>query len=143
MIKPARQCLLITVLVIVSGHASADKMGRLFTTPGERLTLDTLRYARTEPQPESPVMSQNIKDEMSNDTELFDKNINFKGFVSKQNGDSTAWLNESNTLKGDLGLGNLQIKSLNKQTGQIIVVIPGNDTVVPLKVGESYDPQSN
>lgn len=130
---------LILVSVTMTDHAEAEDLGRLFTTPEQRLKLDTLRYTRMAPEPVQPTVVSR-EEEPETTRELFDKTVNFKGYVSKQGGDSTAWLNDTNTLKGDLSLGSLEIKSIDKKTGKITIVVPGRDSAVPLKVGESYEP---
>lgn len=135
-----RFALLTVIIAAIPGQAGAEQLGRFFTTPEQRLKLDTLRYTRVAPEPVQPTVADRQAEQEAKAPEVFDKSVNFKGFVSKQQGDSTAWLNDTNTLRGDLSLGSLEIKSIDKKTGRIRILVPGRESEVPLKVGESYEP---
>ncbi len=73
-----------------------EKFGRFFTTPQQRQNLDELRNH----QPEELVV-EIAEDDFAEDTreeeQLPVDVVRLRGLVYRQNGNSTAWLNEGNT----------------------------------------------
>lgn len=135
-----RFALLTVIIAAIPSQAGAEQLGRFFTTPEQRLKLDTLRYTRVAPEPVQPTVADRQAEQEAKAPEVFDKSVNFKGFVSRGDSGSTAWLNDTSTLRGDLSLGRLEIRSIDRKTGRIRILVPGRESEVPLKVGESYDP---
>jgi len=128
--------------VAFSASVSADMFGRLFTTPEGRAALDVLRYQKEVSRVEIDLEPEPDADDVRvEDTEM-NMPIRLKGVVHRKNGNSAVWINESSTLRGDIALENLEIKTDDVSSSQVEVVLPGVGKSIKLKVGESYLPTS-
>lgn len=130
-----RKCLAI-LLCLSATQALADDLGRLFTTPSQRVQLDTQRRnmrALPEKMPEQEMVS-------NMDTAPAAP-ISVQGYVRRSDGKpGTVWVNQ-------------QAMQENKATGTTIVEegksrrveikLPGTGQSVRLKAGQVYRPESN
>lgn len=143
-IKQMSTLLLLGVIVCLSipdGFA-ADELGRLFTTPQQRSTLEKLRYQKPveEKKPEQIFTETEPEEEMEKPVI---GGITVNGLVYRNNGKSTAWINSANTNEGNFGNQYIQIDAHNIKPDDVEILIPINDAKIKLKTGETYDPETD
>ncbi len=118
----------------------AEDLGRLFTTPEQRIALEKSRRMQPEPDliseivlpEEKPVVEETPKPEIGG--------ITLNGLVYRKNGKSTAWVNNASTLDGNLANQYLQIDANNIDPDKVVIEIPAAETNIKLKAGETYVP---
>lgn len=119
----------------------ADNLGRLFTTAKERQKLEKIRLKKT---PIKKVVIEEVKqiDEPVVEKEIVNRDaILLKGLVHRSGGKSTAWINETNTLEGDLDSQFIQVPDKNIKADNVTIVMPDDNTNVELRVGEVFIPE--
>ena len=120
---------------------AADDLGRLFTTPEQRSTLEKLRHQK-------PVQEITIPEIVLEGPEIEEEKpeiggITVKGLVYRENGKSTAWVNSGNTYEGNLSNQYIQVDAKGINPDEVEIEIPLNETRVRLKSGETYNPESD
>ncbi len=121
---------------------SAESIGRLFTTTGERSNLEYLRKTRKNipvkpEQPSEPNVSvlhpiQSLPDEVS-----------LQGYVKRNDGKAgTVWINDK-ALQEQTGNKEVTVGKLPDESNRIPVKITGNGRYIGLKAGQVYDPATN
>lgn len=131
-----------TVLfLLVAGfiqNINAEELGRLFLTPEERHKIDRIRYAQ--PKKEEPVRIE-IEEIVEQEPEPLPDigDITVKGLVYRQDGKSTAFINDTNTFEGNLDNQYIEVDPGDIKPGNIKLKIYNNETDITLKVGETYD----
>jgi hypothetical protein len=138
--------ILLFVSLAVTQSVNADSLGRLFTTPGERIALEKARHAK--PKPEKPkVELVEIEEFVEAEIEIEDTNIGhaitLRGIVQRSDGKNSAWLNESNTFEGDLESQYIKVDNNEITEDHVEITMPDNKTKIKLKVGDNYDPQND
>ncbi|MFQ5659986.1 MAG: hypothetical protein ACE5GZ_06135 [Gammaproteobacteria bacterium] len=119
--------------------AGAADFGRFFTTPLQRQRLDELR--NTKPEPEIDIQENEIATEEEDKVESPPLNaITVKGIVYRDDGKSTAWVNNSNTFEGDIASQYIPVSEDNIHNNSIKFELPDNKTRISLKVGQTYSP---
>ena len=130
---------------LAPGRANAaDPLGRLFTTPQQRIQLDELRQAL--PQGDETAAVQPLREEPGNAAEPeipAGGSITIKGLVTRKGGRSAAWVNGSNTFEGDVASQYLHIESKDIHPRGVDIVVPDLEAPVRVKVGETYEPVTN
>lgn len=132
----------IIIVLLFTRSALADNLGRLFTTPYERVQLERLRNKKPEPIIAEQV---NIDEIVKPDTE--DANpvardaIILKGLVHRSDGKNSAWINDSNTFEGDLESQYIEVKQNDIYEDNVRIIMPDKSTVIDLKVGQGYEPE--
>lgn len=114
-----------------------EKFGRFFTTPQQRQNLDELRNH----QPEELVVEiaeDDFAEETREEEQLPVDVVRLRGLVYRQNGKSTAWLNEGNTYEGDIGSQYIDVDGIS--TKGVLLDISGDETKIELKAGQAYEP---
>lgn len=136
---------LLLVSLVVFQPVNADSLGRLYTTPGERIALDKARNAK--PEPEKPKVVEIAEIEVLVEPEIEDTNIghaiSVRGLVKRSDGKNSAWLNESNTFEGDLESQYIKVDNNEITQEHVEITMPDNKTKIKLRVGDSYDPQDD
>jgi len=119
----------------------AESFGRLFTSPAQRERLDAMRRTG----PEITVEISDAELELSNTVqEQAPLNaITLKGVVYRGGGASTAWVNDSNTYEGNIAAQDIQVPETRIGKDHVEMNITGNQSVIQLKVGETYDPATD
>ena len=119
----------------------AESFGRLFTSPAQRERLDAMRRTG----PEITVEISDAELELSNTVqEQAPLNaITLKGVVYRGGGASTAWVNDSNTYEGNIAAQDIQVPETRIGKDHVEMSISGNQSVIRLRVGESYDPATD
>ena len=122
--------------------APSTTIGRLFFTPGERSSLDTIR--RSSKAPDKVITAGNIEEDHAK-TEIVAITavpVMVQGYIRRSDGKNTIWINnqamiEKSSTK-EFAVGNLQ-----KNSGQVKVTVNGGEKKsVALKPGQIYDPNS-
>ncbi len=136
--------LTLCVLMLTSFNASAEDLGRLFTTPAQRAMLEKLRYSTTEPVVYRPVeVVEPVEDtvEIIEEIPVLEEPLNLKGVVYRNTGSNTAWINESNTFEGGFENEMITVKTRDIKKDSVKVKLPDNVTNITLRVGETYQPE--
>ncbi|MCB5188208.1 hypothetical protein LG200_09380 [Methylobacillus caricis] len=122
------------------GAMAAGGLGRLFTSPAERETLDRLRQntrgqlVEQVPSPEIPDLSPPVSAVQP---------ISVQGFVQRSDGSkSTVWINNQ-PIRENSENGNLHIGRLPKGQNTVPITLPEQGRSILLKAGQSYDPASD
>ena len=130
--------------LIVINPASAEGLGRLFTTPVERRKLDKIRIAKPKPKKVEVVVEEIIEPVVAEEKEVIIRDaITLHGVVHRSDGKNTAWVNDSNTFEGDLESQYIEIPNETIMSDNVTVVMPDNSTNVKIKVGDSYLPENS
>lgn len=114
------------VLMLGAGTAAAAELGRLFFTPAQRATLDTLREknigkeAVSEKEPAPPLP----------------QNVTLDGVVRRSDGKNTVWLNSRAVTApkaGGIGV------STGKNDNRVRLRVPESGRSIDLKVGQTAE----
>ena len=114
------------VLMLGAGTAAAAELGRLFFTPAQRATLDTLREknigaeAATAKEPAPPLP----------------QNVTLDGVVRRSDGKNTVWLNSRAVTApkaGGIGV------STGKNDNRVKLTVPESGRSIDLKVGQTAE----
>jgi len=130
-------------------HAESDGFGRLFTTPGERIKLQELRYAVPEPEVEKAIeIIVDEIDEFAETAKVIEEKveprdiegITLNGIVYRKGNRSTVWLNGSNSYEGSLSSEYFRINTSDIHSEKVSVTVPEVNLSFDLKVGQTYEP---
>jgi len=126
-----------------SNAFAEDDLGRLFTTPQQRNTLEKLRHQ--EPVVEIKVPEITFEEPVveTEEQKPVIGGITVNGLVYRKGGKSTAWINSANTYEGNFGNQYIQIDADNIKPDDVEILIPINETKVKLKTGQTYDPEAD
>ena len=120
---------------------AADDLGRLFTTPQQRQTLEKLRSQK--PVEEIKIPEFTFAEPVVEEQKPVIGGITVNGLVYRKGGKSTAWINSANTYEGNFGNQYIQIDAHNINPDDVEILIPINETKVKLKTGQTYDPEAD
>src|SRR3972149_6840164 len=120
---------------------AADDLGRLFTTPQQRQTLEKLRSQK--PVEEIKIPAFTFAEPVVEEQKPVIGGITVNGLVYRKSGKSTAWINSANTYEGNFGNQYIQIDAQNIKPEDVEILIPINETKVKLKTGQTYDPETD
>ncbi len=121
---------------------NADELGRLFTTQSERAKLEKIRYAKPKPEVVEEIEIEEIIEPIVEEEKVVRDVITVRGLVHRSDGKNTAWINSSNTYEGDLESQYIEVSSEQISTEDVTIVMPDNETKIKIKVGDSFDPES-
>ncbi len=133
--------MLIIISFLMTHSASADGLGRLFTSPTERMALNKARNAKPKTEKVEIVEVETIIEPIVEEEIIIRDAIVLKGIVHRSDGKNAAWINDSNTYEGDLESLYIQIKTEEIESDQVQLTMPDNETKIKIKVGDYYDPQ--
>lgn len=132
--------LMVVVLGVIYAQTSqAEPIGRLFSTPAERSTLDYLRQTKKTnlTQTETPVQ------ETAPEMRALPNAINMQGYVKRSDGKlGTVWVN-GEAMQENSGNQDVQIGKLPGNSNRVPIKLPANGKYLTLKAGQIYDPESN
>ena len=123
-------------------QAASDDFGRLFTTPEERRKLQTLRNARPEVKVEevTEIFVEDIDENVGAIEQPDLEGITLNGIVYRKGGNSTVWLNGTNSYEGNLASEYFRINEGDIDGEKVSVTVPDVDLEFDLKVGQTYEP---
>jgi len=111
--------------------ASIERL-RFFTTPEERQRLDSLRERPVQPEQQQKVA---VKKQAPQSL----PSVQVQGIVVRSGGPNAAWVNDGNTLAGELIEGGLRVQA--GANAEVRILLP-NQGSVALRPGQFYDPVS-
>jgi hypothetical protein len=114
--------LLLSALPVASG---AQELGRLFLTPEQRTALDARRKARI---PDKPAAAPVVESPTTR----------VDGYVQRQGGRSTVWLNGLPSTEGVQADG-VQVRPGGKDPRSVSVTVGENERQFELKPGQKLD----
>ncbi|PPC86054.1 MAG: hypothetical protein CTY37_06790 [Methylotenera sp.] len=132
--------LVTTQIALMHATQAAQPIGRLFSSPAERSTLNYLRQTK-KVMMVAPVETTDQQAE-SAPVELPDA-INVQGYVKRSDGkDGTVWINNQ-AMQENTGNKDVQVGSLPENGNRVPLKLPANGRRLTLKAGQVYDPQNN
>lgn len=131
---------MLAMLPMIAFSAEEKPLGRLFLTPAERASLDSVRQNSRPPEkivtPGNPDQDEDIVE-----TAAPPPVVTVQGYVKRSDGKGTVWVNgrpvQEKASTKDVEIGKLQGKS-----NEVQVKLPSTGQTVKLKAGQSYDPAS-
>ena len=133
--------LMVLIFSLPPATLAADDLGRLFTTPQQRNTLEKLRSQK--PVEEIKIPEFTFAEPVIEEQKPVIGGITVNGLVYRKSGKSTAWINSANTYEGNFGNQYIQIDAQNIKPEDVEILIPINETKIKLKTGETYDPEAD
>ncbi len=132
--------LIVTQIALVQLAQAAQPMGRLFSSPAERSTLDYLRQTKK-------IMIATPLETPTQQAEpapvILPDSINMQGYVKRSDGkQGTVWINNQ-AMQENSGNKDVQVGSLPKNGNRIPIKLPANGKRLTLKAGQVYDPENN
>ena len=119
---------------------SAQGMGRLFSSPAERSTLNYLRQTK-KALVIAPV--QEFIQQAEPVPVVLPEAINMQGYVKRSDGkQGTVWINNE-AMQENSGNKDVQVGRLPENGNRILLKLPANGRRLTLKAGQVYDPESN
>lgn len=132
--------LVTTQMALIQATQAAQPIGRLFSSPAERSTLNYLRQTK-KVMLIAPVETSDQQVE-SAPIELPDA-INMQGYVKRNDGkQGTVWINNQ-AMQENSGNKDVQVGSLPENGNRVPLKLPANGRRLTLKAGQVYDPQNN
>ena len=119
---------------------SAQGMGRLFSSPAERSTLNYLRQTK-KALVITPV--QEFIQQAEPAPVVLPEAISMQGYVKRSDGkQGTVWINNQ-AMQENSGNKDVQVGRLPKNGNRIPLKLPANGRRLTLKAGQVYDPENN
>ncbi|MES2501351.1 MAG: hypothetical protein V4545_02005 [Pseudomonadota bacterium] len=136
----ASQTILLQTTQAAQSLPNAQPLGRLFSSPAERSTLNYLRQTKK-------VMVINSAQEPVQQAEpvplVLPDAINMQGYVKRSDGkQGTVWINNK-AMQENSGNKDVQVGSLPENGNRIPLKLPANGRRLTLKAGQVYDPENN
>lgn len=126
--------------VLMQAAQAAQPMGRLFSSPAERSTLNYLRQTK-KALVVAPV--QEFTQQAEPAPVVLPDAINMQGYVKRSDGrQGTVWINNK-AMQENSGNKDVQVGSLPENGNRIPLKLPANGRRLTLKAGQVYDPENN
>jgi hypothetical protein len=139
--------ILILLLVLPSITRAEDaRLGRLFFSPNDRATMETIR--KNSKTPDRVITSKDIEQEaVTEDVPLSAPNkvslpVVVNGYISRSDGKNTVWVNDQ-PLAEKTTSQTIKVEKLRADKGQVKIVITDEKKAASLRPGQVYDPNSN
>ena len=119
---------------------TSQGMGRLFSSPAERSTLNYLRQTK-----KSLVVApvQELTQQAEPAPVVLPDAINMQGYVKRSDGkQGTVWINNQ-AMPVNSGNKDVQVGRLPENGNRIPLKLPANGRRLTLKAGQVYDPENN
>lgn len=133
-------------LIIVSQFAliqtaqAAQPIGRLFSSPAERSTLNYLRQTK-KALVAAPV--QEFTQQAEPAPVVLPDAINMQGYVKRSDGkQGTVWINNK-AMQENSGNKDVQVGNLPENGNRVPLKLHANGRRLTLKAGQVYDPENN
>lgn len=129
--------LLIALMLLPGVTVAADSLGRLFTTPAERASLDYLRQTK-----KVEVLEADKPAEMEA-APAVPSSISIQGYVKRSDGKKgTVWVNQI-PMQESSGTDEVQVGKLRPDSNQVQLKLPANGKSLSLKAGQVYVPETD
>jgi hypothetical protein len=130
--------LLIALMLLPGIAASEDSLGRLFTTPAERASLDHLRQTK-----KVEVFEANKPAEAEAAPPTVPSSISVQGYVKRSDGKKgTVWVNQT-PMQENSSTDEVQVGKLRSDGNQVQLKLPANGKSLNLKAGQVYVPETD
>ena len=130
--------LLITLLMLPPSAFAADTIGRLFTTPVERASLDVQRQLRKVQE-----LDAATKEEETAAPLAAPADVSVQGYVKRSDGKKgTVWVNRT-PLQEDTNTANIEVGKLKGDSNQVQLKVPTTGKQIKLKAGQMYSPDTD
>ncbi|HEY8119651.1 MAG TPA: hypothetical protein VIE91_10470 [Methylophilaceae bacterium] len=130
--------MLILLLMLPPSAFAADTLGRLFTTPAERASLDAQRQLRKVQE-----LDAATKEEETAAPIAVPADISVQGYVKRSDGKKgTVWVNRM-PLQEDTNTTNIEVGKLKGDSNQVQLRVPGTGKNLKLKAGQTYSPDTD
>ena len=130
------------MLCVLSGAVmAADDLGRLFTTPAERASLDNLRNVSKIPtiDPVAPESSEKMEETA---TVAPPPLVSVQGYVKRSDGkEGTVWVNHQ-PMQESSGNNDVQVGKLRQNGNSVSLKLPATGKSLELKAGQVYDSET-
>jgi hypothetical protein len=128
--------LLIALMLLPSVAGAADSLGRLFTTPAERASLDYLRQIKK-------VEVLETDNQAIEAAPTVPSSISVQGYVKRGDGQKgTVWVNQT-PMQENSGTDEVQVGKLRPDGNQVQLKLPANGKSLNLKAGQVYVPETD
>lgn len=129
--------ILLILLWLLPAIASADDtLGRLFTTPAERASLNAQRQLRKIQEPDATKAEEKAVTEAPSA-------VSVQGYVKRSDGkNGTVWVNQT-PMQENSGTNEVQVGKLRSNGNQVELKLPANGKSLNLKVGQVYMPETD
>lgn len=132
--------LLLSLLLSVHASVAADSLGRLFTTPAERESLDRLRQSQRGQLLEQQPTPETLVDDEQARMPLTPQEVSVQGYIQRSDGGKgTVWINRQPLQEGSNN-GQVQVGKVNQQG--IPLTIHESGRQVRLKAGQIFNPDT-
>jgi hypothetical protein len=119
---------------------AAEPIGRLFSTPAERSTLNYLRQTR---KPNIAIQPETSVQQAEPEVRALPSTINMQGYVKRSDGkQGTVWINDQ-AMQENSGNQDVQVGKLPDNGNRIPIKLPANGKHLTLKAGQVYDTENN
>ncbi len=126
-------------------EAHAQRLGRLFTSPEQRATLDELRYqaqfTRPAPEPEAQPAVAAAQPEPQAEGPMISR-LTVNGVVRQSGGRGSVWVNGDEVRRGSVTREGIQVDPAGIGGRNVRVRLPSGVESVELKPGQQIDVQS-
>ncbi|MBI4695181.1 MAG: hypothetical protein HY749_14270 [Gammaproteobacteria bacterium] len=126
------------LLLICTGAAHADGLGRLFFRAEERAALDAARAGVGAPQERSEIVEPQRAEEIEVPAAT-GAAVSVEGYVLRRRGDGTAWVNGRGTPQEELAVPGAG-PALRLTRDGVVVQAPEGGPHRLVKPGQSWDP---
>ncbi|MES2580588.1 MAG: hypothetical protein V4552_08575 [Pseudomonadota bacterium] len=128
------------MLPFVQIGRAAEPIGRLFSSPAERSTLNHLRQTK---KPNIAIQSDVSAQQTEPEARALPSAINMQGYVKRSDGkQGTVWINDQ-AMQENSGNQDVQVGNLPENGNRIPIKLPANGKHLTLKAGQVYDPENN
>lgn len=118
------------------------EMGRLFTTPETRETLDRMRLQARQPPPPPP--EESPAEQKAEEATPNPPQVTVKGMVQSNRGKKVVWLDGFNTMTGTLTDDQVRIRLEESRRQGVVFTLPADpDARHTLKPGQILDTRTN
>lgn len=128
------------ILPFVQISQAAQPMGRLFSSPAERSTLNYLRQTK---KPNIAIQPETSVQQTEPEVRELPDAINMQGYVKRTDGkQGTVWINNQ-AMQENSGNKDVQVGKLPQNGNRIPIKLPANGKHLTLKAGQVYNPADN
>ena len=129
------------MLCVLSGAVmAADDLGRLFTTPAERASLDNLRSVSKIPA--TAPAAQESSEEAEVAVTVPPPLVSVQGYVKRSDGKKgTVWVNQQ-PMQESSGNSDVQVGKLRQNGNSVSLKLPATGKSLELKAGQVYDSET-
>jgi len=132
--------ILFMLCVLPGAVVAADSLGRLFTTPAERASLDNLRSVSKIPAIDTSAAESSEEAEVA--VIVPPPLVSVQGYVKRGDGKKgTVWVNHQ-PMQESSGNNDVQVGKLRQNGNSVSLKLPATGKSLELKAGQAYDSET-